>query len=42
MIADVAHRVLTDPLWPQLAALVLVIAGIALSILAYTAWSRHT
>jgi hypothetical protein len=42
VIADVATRVLTDPGWPQLAAAVLLILGLASITLAYTAWSRRT
>ena len=42
MIADVAQRVLTDPLWPELAAAVLATLGVALTVVSYTAWStRH-
>lgn len=42
MIADVAARVLTDPGWPQLAAALLLILGLASITLAYTAWSHQT
>ena len=42
MIHDIATRVLTDPGWPQLAAVLLLILAIASITLAYTAWSHQT
>lgn len=42
MIHDIATRVLADPGWPQLAALLLLVLGLASITLAYTAWSRRT
>lgn len=41
MIYDIGTRVLADPGWPQLAALLLLILGLAAITLAYTAWSRR-
>jgi hypothetical protein len=42
MIHDLAHRIDTDPVWGQLAGLLLAITGLASITLAYTAWSRRT
>lgn len=42
MIHDIAHRIDTDPMWGQLAALLLLVLGLASTTLAYTAWSRRT
>jgi cytochrome c biogenesis protein CcdA len=41
MTADLLTRLATDQHWQILAALVLYAAGLALTVIAATAWSHH-